>query len=306
MQIQPFDENEHLFAVQNIINRHVEAVVPGWTISPHVILQSMQRNHHQPIIDPWVIERKTLCAVHNGRLLAAAHLLRYGDGESVGEWYKNGGDVAWFVAWPDEPEAGAALLATAREQMITWGVKSVAAWDSSLPGAHVSGLPECWSHIRALLVDTGFERIHPRHEAIFGGWLTTIAPPDASPIPGVELRRRMQTPYGVSFTAFLDDKAIGWCQVIADLTHGGEIPTLRGWAELSEMYVQEAWRNRDIGSWLVKHAVEWLRLAGCDRIALSVDSEDEARGAGRFYERFGWKPLSRLEIGWGYTLFTRA
>jgi hypothetical protein len=52
----------------------------------------------------------------------------------------------------------------------------------------------------------------------------------------------------------------------------------------------------------VQQAVEWLRLAGCDRIAFSVDAGDEGRGAGRFYERFGWKAISRMEVGWGYSL----
>jgi GNAT superfamily N-acetyltransferase len=303
IEVQPFNEHEHLFSLQDIISRHVETAIPGWALPAQAILQNIKRNFHEAIIDPWVIERKTLCVMDNGRLLAAAHLLRYGDGEAVGEWYKNKGDVAWFVAWPNEPEGGASLLAAAREQMVAWGVKTVTAWDSSLGLPLLGDVPDCWPHIRKLLVEAGFERLHPREEAIFGGWLTHIPPPGDVPVPGVTMRRVM-TQQGVAFTAYLDDQAIGWCQVVADLTDGGENPNLRGWAELSEMQVDETWQNRGLGAWLVRHAVEWLRLAGCDRIALAVASDNEARGAGRFYERFGWRPFCRREIGWGYRLST--
>src|SRR5262245_47768473 len=147
MEIQPFNEEVHLFPVQDMINRHLEAAMPGWTLPAQAILRSLRRNVHEPIIDPWVIERKTLCAVANGRLLAAGHLLRYGAGEAVGEWYKNVGDVAWFVAWPNEPEAGAALLVAAREQMIDWGVKGVYAWNNGLGMPLLGDVPDCWGHI---------------------------------------------------------------------------------------------------------------------------------------------------------------
>jgi GNAT superfamily N-acetyltransferase len=88
--------------------------------------------------------------------------------------------------------------------------------------------------------------------------------------------------------------------VSAVLTEGGAVPALRGWAELSAMFVQEMWRGRGIGTWLVQHAVAWLRVAGCDRIVLSCAAEDEAAGAGRFYRRFGWEVFTRLQDGWHY------
>jgi GNAT superfamily N-acetyltransferase len=306
MQIIPFDEREHRHNLLNLVNHHLSAVIPGWTMPMGYFLQHLQRNLFQDIVDPWVIERRTLCAVEDGRILAAAHLLRYGEGEQVGEWYKNAGDMAWVFALPDEEEAGIKLLEAARQQMTAWGVRSVSAFDAALPVPLVHGLPDCWPHIRVLLVQAGFGRMHPREEMIYGGWLNTISAPGSSPVPGVRLERKLKSGHGVAFTAVHDGQVVGWCECDTDLTQGGEIPTLAGWAELSEIYIEEAWRSRGIGSWLVGHGVEWLRLAGCNRIALCVDSEDNARGAGRFYQRFGWQPMSRLEIGWGYTLFTPA
>jgi GNAT superfamily N-acetyltransferase len=304
MQILPFDEANHLHLVQEILNQHLEAVVPGWGLSANAILRAGNTDLHQSVIGPWVIDRKTLCAVEQGRLVAVAHLLRYGSGEAVGEWYQNVGDVGWFVAWPDERDGAAALLTAAREQMVQWGVKSVFAWDSTLPLPLLGGVPDCWPHIREMLAQAGFEPMHRRQEALFGGWLSQVVEHNQSPVPGVTLNRTMLSPFGVAFAAYQGSTLIGGCEVKADLTDGGDIPLLRGWAELSEMHVDEHWRNQGIGSWLVAHAVEWLRMAGCDRIALSVMAEDEVRGAGRFYERFGWRALSRLDVGWGYTLFT--
>jgi GNAT superfamily N-acetyltransferase len=306
MHIQPFDENVHLFGVLNLVNHHLSAVVPGWTMPTTYFLQHLKQNIFQDIVDPWVIERKTLCAAAGERVFAAAHLLRYGNGNEVGGEYKNTGDVAWIVVSPDETEAGFQLLEAAQQQMVDWGVRVVSAFDAALPVTLYHGVPDSWPHIRALLIQAGFERRNIRQEAIYGGWLTGIPAPGNSPVPGMTIRRRMRSSQGFAFEAETGGEVVGWCECDTDLIRGGEIPMLGGWAELTEMFIHESWRNRDIGSWLVKHAVEWLRLAGCDRIALSVDSEDEARGAGRFYERFGWKPLSRLEIGWGYTLFTPA
>jgi GNAT superfamily N-acetyltransferase len=64
------------------------------------------------------------------------------------------------------------------------------------------------------------------------------------------------------------------------------------------MNVEERWRSRGVGTWLLRHGVAWLRLARCDRIALAVGADDEARGAGRFYRRFGWDALVRKTRSW--------
>jgi GNAT superfamily N-acetyltransferase len=143
--------------------------------------------------------------------------------------------------------------------------------------------------------------VHPRKEAIYGGWLRDIPLPGDAPVPNLTVRRIIQGG-DAAFAGFINGEKIGWCAITANLSAGGDIPALRGWSELREMYVTEAWRSQGVGAWLVQHAAEWLRLSGCDRIALNVDSEDEARGAGRFYERFGWHAFSRIEYGLGYRL----
>lgn len=45
-----------------------------------------------------MIERTTLCGILRQRVVAAAHLLRYGAGPEVGAYYQSAGEIGWFVA----------------------------------------------------------------------------------------------------------------------------------------------------------------------------------------------------------------
>jgi|GEM_PF-2752234 len=103
----------------------------------------------------------------------------------------------------------------------------------------------------------------------------------------------MMAEESVAFIAYAGDQEIGRCVCKVDLSEGGARPALRMWCQLAHMVVDEEWHSRGIGTWLVQHAAEWMRLAGCDRIVLSVLPDDEERGAGRFYQRFGWQPFTR-------------
>ena len=59
---------------------------------------------------------------------------------------------------------------------------------------------------------------------------------------------------GVRFLALADGQEVGRCECQIDLTHGGALPALAGWAELCELQVDAASRNQGIGSWLVARA----------------------------------------------------
>ncbi len=305
MQIELFTA-EHLEQVIDLINLHLSAMVPGWGLGPDYLMKYLQRNPGEYVIDPWVIERKTLCAVQRGRVIGATHLLRYGAEPAVSDFYHHAVDIGWLLFWPDEGQAAAPLMTAAREQAVAWQAARLSGWDNSLPMPLCSGIPDCWPHVQEIFESAGFTATEGRRESIFGGWLRDVPLPGVPPIPGMTLRRILHHDRGVGFIGMLDGQEIGWCDVQPNLTEGDERPLLRGWAEMGEMYVDEAWRDNGVGAWLVQHAVEWLRLAACDRIALTVTAEDEANGAGRFYNRFGWNNFARLEVGWTCTDFTPA
>jgi GNAT superfamily N-acetyltransferase len=259
--------------------------------------ETLRRNPGQVIIDPWVQERRSLCVLEQGRLTGAAHLLRYGSGPEVGSDYQNAGDVAWYLYWPESGAAGSRLLEAAEQQMTAWGVERRYAWDSGLPIALLSGVPDAWPHVAEALEAAGYRWNADRDEAVFAGRLGQIAMPGAGPLPNMAIERTMGH-WQTRFTALCGGEAVGHCECSADLTGGGAVPAMRGWGELGELYVLEGWRSRGVGAWLVRHAAAWLRLGGCDRVVLSVAAADEAAGAGRFYQRQGWDALARFRKGW--------
>jgi GNAT superfamily N-acetyltransferase len=302
MRIQPL-ERANLPQLLELVNLHLAAVIPGWAITEQFLAETLQRNHTEYITDPWVEERATLCAVEGHRVLAAAHLLRYGTSPEVNDSYQGTGEIDWFLSLPGRSDAASAVLSSARNHLATWQVAQEHSWGGGIPaGPPLWGTPDAWPHVAAALDAAGYEApTRPYREAIYGGTLGGVPEPGEPPVTGLTVQRTVG-PYGTRFAAILDGKEQGYCEVDQDLTHGGALPALRGWADLREIRVREEWRNRGIGGWLLQHAVSWLRLSGCDRIVVSVASDDEAAGAGRFYRRFGWEILAKEIQPWNHEL----
>ncbi len=135
---------------------------------------------------------------------------------------------------------------------------------------------------------------------MYGGTVTLIPAPGDPPVDGLSIVRHMRT-FGTRFTAVIDGQEVACSEGYADLTKGGRLPSLSGWAEISEVRTQEAWRRQGIGTWVMQHLVDWLRLGGCDRCLFPVSSDDEEEGAGPFYESFGWMPFTRSIKWWERT-----
>lgn len=287
----------HLAQLRDLINIHVSAITPGWAMSEQYIQRHLTVNPYQPIIDPWVVERKTLVALHRNQVVGAAHLLRYGTEEPVGGNYVGAVDIAWFLFWGGHETLAGELLAACHQQMDVWNARSRFAFDSHLPISTYGGIPDAWQHIMAFFESAGYQASHGG--TVYGGTLDAIAAPGDAPLTGLTMKRTVRGDrQAVSFVAVLNGEYIGWSEWVMDLTAGGDLPALQGWSELVEMFVVEEWRNRGMGAWLIRHAAVWLRLAHIDRAVLHVDMDDEAEGAGRFYERQGWFPFARFKDGW--------
>jgi hypothetical protein len=115
--------------VTDLVNAHIAAVVPGVSVSVQALMSQLEREPGEFIVDRWVRERVTLVAEQRGRVVAAAHLLRYGDDEDTGENYRNAGEIRWLACWPDAPywpdasRAGDALAVACHAQFERWGVR---------------------------------------------------------------------------------------------------------------------------------------------------------------------------------------
>ncbi|MGH2560705.1 MAG: GNAT family N-acetyltransferase [Thermomicrobiales bacterium] len=287
VRVQSFDSN-CLPQLTLLVNLHLGAVMPGWGLTEPFLARLLERDDFEPITDPWVAERATLCAIDRRRIVAATHLLRYGDDPTVGSDYRGAGEIGWLVAFPECGDAAAAVLSAARERMASWLVTRELGWGSGFSVGPLWGVPENWPHIAAVLLAAGYAPDPSHHgEALYGGWLDGIPAPAEPPVAGLTVQR-VVGPYETRLSALLDGQEIGRCDVQSDLSRSGMLPALRGWGWLTDLRIEEPWRNRGVGSCLVGHAVQWLRLAACDRVVLSVDAASEAAGAGRFYQRLGW------------------
>ena len=158
--VRPFTRADRI-GLNGLVNAHLAAVMPGASLSVQALLSHLEAEPGEFIVDRWVAERRTLAADQDGRIVAAAQLLRYGDGPEVGPAYRDAAEIAWLVCWPaapfwpDSEEASWTLLQAALDQIVTWGVARCYA-DGSLPVVGVYGVPDAWPHIRALYHRAGF------------------------------------------------------------------------------------------------------------------------------------------------------
>jgi GNAT superfamily N-acetyltransferase len=288
---------DHLEQLAELFAVHLDAVVPGFAVPAQHLAARLERNPDETIVDPWVVRRRTLVALEGDRVVAATHLLRYGATADVGPAYRNAGEIAWLVAWPSACDAATTVLQAGLRQLAAWGTEPPWVCTGGLFVPAISGIPDTWPHIAAVVRDAGFVPDPEREEILYAGHLDHLAPPPVPPVEGLVLARRV-CDVAPRFAAELDGENLGFFDVRCEVTNGGALPALAGWAEPWNLWVHEAFRSRGVGSWLVRSTAPYLRLAGCDRMLLTVDVDSERAGAGRFYERLGLMRLARLDRAW--------
>jgi GNAT superfamily N-acetyltransferase len=286
----------HLEQLHQLVNCHLGGVVPGWRLPSGVIADSLEPAPHSRSLDPWVAERRTLCALEGDRLLGAAHVLRYGGGPEVGAAYRSAAELAWLLFWPAAEAAASALVAAVRGLAAEWRASRFHACGTSLPVPVVSGVPESWPHVAVALRRAGFRPQPGVEEVLYGGRLPDVVPGEP-PLRGLEVRAVPNEP-GNRFLAELDGVEIGSLEWAPDLSFGGTLPALAGWAELCTLVVGDGWRGCGVGTWLVGRTVPFLRLVGVSRVVVALTARDEAEGAGSLCRRLGWEPVVRVEQGW--------
>ena len=296
MLIRPFARGDRE-QVTSLVNAHIAAVVPGASVSVQTLMSQLEREPGEFIVDRWVRDRVTLVAEQRGRVVAAAHLLRYGDGPDTGEHYRDAGEIRWLVCWPDAPywpdasAAGDALAVACHAQFRRWGVTRRYA-DGTLPAPAVYGVPDSWPHIRAI-----YERIGFRHDGRTE--IVHVAPVGALPRPAAPLAglttRRTVGVNGTRITAVLAGTEIGYIEVDTNLDAGPRMSRVGAWADVGNLWVEPAHRRRGVGSWLVGQAAGWLELGETTRLLDYADSEEEGYAA--FLVAVGFTVLTRTARG---------
>jgi GNAT superfamily N-acetyltransferase len=288
-------EEEDIQGLAVLINLHVSLLVPTWGLPSSFIRSHLELNPEQPVIDPWVFERATLCAFEGEKLVAAAHLLRYGTDDKVIERYFNSGDVAWFFFYPEAGEAAKELLNACHEQMRKWGVHKVRAWDSGLPLPASTGIYDAWPHLLSLFEGSNYWAKPEMREAVFVGKLDIPDTPLHKLPRGISMG---QNGGNVTVVQIGKTHRIAALRIKADLSMKKGAPLLSNWAQLESIAVEDQWRRQGIATWMMRTAVNYLKKQGCHHIILAVPYEDEMAGAGEFYRSLGWGMVARCYDGW--------
>ena len=298
VQVRPFRraDREQLTA---LVNAHIQPVVPGVSVSVNTVLSQFERDPGEFIVDPWVAERATLVAEQRRRVVAAAHLLRYGDGEDVGQAYRGTAEINWLLYWPeanhwpDSAEAAGSLMDACLDRLRSWEVEHWHA-DGALPAPGVYGVPQQWPHVRALYERAGF--VHDGHvEIILLARVDELPRPAAPPLEGLRLERSVGES-GTRLSGLVGDELIGFVEVETNLAEGGRLAHLGGWADVGNLHVVEAYRRRGIATWLVGQAADWLRLARAERLLeYAWPEEQDLLG---LLGRLGFRELTRTARGW--------
>jgi GNAT superfamily N-acetyltransferase len=241
-------------------------------------------------------------AEQRGRIVAAAHLLRYGNGDDVGESYRDVGEIRWFVFWPaapatspywqDSTEAADALMAACLGQLEEWGVTRRYA-DGDLPAPAVYGVPAQWPHVRAAYERAGFVQ-EGQTEIVFVASLTELPRPGPAPIAGLMIERSVGI-NGTRLSASLPGIVVGYIEVDT-LVETNKLALQGGLADVGNLHVEESHRRRGIATWLLAQAADWLRPAGVERLLDCARPEQTEYIA--FLDHAGFQELTRTQRGW--------
>jgi GNAT superfamily N-acetyltransferase len=299
IEVRPFRRSDRE-QLTRLVNAHVAAVVPGVSVSVNGVMSQLEREPGEFIVDPWVTERATLVAEQRGRIVAAAHLLRYANEERVSESYRDAGEIRWLVFWPDAPywpdatEAAGTLIGACLDRLVGWGTSRQYA-EGTLPAPGVYGVPRQWPHVRGLYERAGF--VHEGHtEVVYLARVDGLPQLAGPPIEEIVLERSVGV-NGTRLSAMVGDHEVGFIEVEM-LDEAVRAPRFARWADVGNLQVVEQHRRCGVATWLLAQAGAWLRLGGVECLLDYGRAEHEDGRA--FLLAVGYRELTRTSRGWRF------
>jgi GNAT superfamily N-acetyltransferase len=197
--------------------------------------------------------------------------------------------------WSDGHAAAEALMGACGRQLDSWGVRTAYA-DGQLPVPGVYGVPEQWPHIERLYARHGFVP-HGDTESVWLVDLAELPGPGDPPLPGLQIRRLLGV-NGTRLTAHLDGSPVAHIEVDV-LDQAERHPLQGGLADIGNLAVLDGHRRGGVGSWLLRHAAQWLRLGRIGRLMAYTGPSEADQVA--FFERHGFTEVTRTRKGWRRT-----
>ena len=79
IEVRPFTRGDRE-QLARLVNAHVAAAMPGASVPTATLLNDLERPIGEYVVGPWVTDMATLVVVEGDRIVAGAHLRRYGGG----------------------------------------------------------------------------------------------------------------------------------------------------------------------------------------------------------------------------------
>lgn len=89
---------------------------------------------------------------------------------------------------------------------------------------------------------------------------------------------------------------MGFIEIDTNPGAGSRFPASSGLADIGNLFVEDGHRRRAIGTWLVGHAADWLRLGGLSRLLAYAFPDDDDQL--RFLASVGFSEIVRTRRGW--------
>lgn len=278
-----------------LVNAHVAAVIPGGSVSVQGLLSYLEDEPGEYIVNPWVAERTVLVAHQRGRLVAASYLVRYTDHPTVGESWRNVGEVRFLIFWPpssvfaDTVGAARELLSTSVMRLRRVGVAQIVA-DGTLPVPGIYGVPEQWPHVRKLYRESGF--VTPvRTEVVLLARVADLARPTGTPTA-----ERSVGTNGTRISAVEKGEVLAVIEVDTTLDSGPRMSRFGAWADIGNLYCRVPARGSELTAWLLGQAADWLELSGVTHLLAYDDAESPAQADQ--LEEGGFRRLTTVERGY--------
>ncbi|MEM9367368.1 MAG: GNAT family acetyltransferase [Planctomycetota bacterium] len=130
-------------------------------------------------------------------------------------------------------------------------------------------------------------RVYAEHDRfqVIELWNDVFECPTGHNDPASSLNRKVAVQDGLFFVALDNGQVIGTTMAGYD----GH----RGW--LYSIAVHPEWRRRGVGSALVRHAEDQLRIKGCPKVNLQVIADNESVVG--FYQTLGFSVEPRVSLG---------
>ncbi|WP_151523393.1 N-acetyltransferase [Serinicoccus kebangsaanensis] len=252
-----------------LVNRHVAAVIPGITLSTNAVLSQLEREPDEVVVDPWVVERRTLVVESGQRLLAAALVHRCAPDEEVGHDYRDSAIVRWLVCEPGRADAGRALIAGIRRWARSWSAPRLLL-DPALPAPGCYVIPDTWPHLVDLWDEAGATDPLRREQVLTA---------DCADLVGhLQAGDRAQRSVGRLGTRLdvvgADGVPVGWVEVCdAGLVRSR---TAASWADVGNLHGAAGELGAGSVGRLLGAAADWLQRGGVDRLLDYATVQDVA------------------------------